>query len=58
METTDKRQNKESSQSKEARHSLTLWLENYFFFIFITYRISNVNNSGTKQVSIMKQIAF
>ena len=36
---------------------LTLWRRNYFFN-FSTPCIQNVNNTGTKQVSIMKQTAF
>ena len=36
---------------------LTLWRRNYFFN-FSTSCIQNVNNTGTKQVSIMKQTAF
>ena len=36
---------------------LTLWRRNYFFN-FSTLCIQNVNNTGTKQVSIMKQTAF
>jgi len=36
---------------------LTLWRRNYFFN-FSTSCIENVNNTGTKQVSIMKQTAF
>ena len=39
-------------------HPLTLWRLNYFFFNFSTPCIQNVNNTGTKQVSIMKQTAF
>ena len=30
----------------------------FFFFNFNTFCIWNVNNTGTKQVSIMKQTAF
>ena len=30
----------------------------YFFFNFSTFCIQNVNNTGTKQVRIMKQTAF
>ena len=37
--------------------SLTLWRWNYFFS-FSTPCIQNVNNTGTKQVSILKQTAF
>ena len=37
--------------------NLTLWRRNYFFN-FSTHCIKNVNNIGTKQVSIMKQTAF
>jgi len=37
---------------------LTLWRRNYFFFNFSTSYIQNVNNTGTKQVSFMKQTAF
>ena len=37
---------------------LTLWRRNYFFLNFSTPCIKNVNNTGTKQVSIMKQTAF
>ena len=37
---------------------LTLWRRNYFFFNFSTSCIKKVNNTGTKQVSIMKQTAF
>jgi len=37
---------------------LTLWRRNYFFLNFSTPYIQNVNNAGTKQVSIMKQTAF
>ena len=37
---------------------LTLWRRNYFFFNFSTFCIENVNNTGTKQVSIMKHTAF
>ena len=37
---------------------LTLWRRNYFFLNFSTPCIQNVNNSGTKQFSIMKQTAF
>ena len=37
---------------------LTLWRRNYFFFNFSTPCVQNVNNTGTKQVSIMKQAAF
>jgi len=36
---------------------LTFWRRNYFFN-FSTLSIQNVNNTGTKQVSIMKQTAF
>ena len=36
---------------------LNLWRRNYFFN-FSTSCIQNVNNTGTKQVSIMKQTAF
>ena len=36
---------------------LTLWRRNYFFN-FSTPCIQNMNNTGTKQVSIMKQTAF
>ena len=36
---------------------LTLWHWNYFFN-FSTPCTQNVNNTGTKQVSIMKQTAF
>ena len=36
---------------------LTLWRRNYFFN-FSTPCIWNVNNTGTKRVSIMKQTAF
>ena len=32
--------------------------ELFFFFNFSTLCIGNVNNTGTKQVSIMKQTAF
>ena len=39
-------------------HSLNFWRRNYFFFNFSTPCIWNVNNTGTKQVSIMKQTAF
>ena len=38
--------------------TLTLWRRNYYFFNFSTPCILNVINTGTKQVSIMKQIAF
>ena len=39
--------------------TLTLWRRNYYFFLnFSTSCIQNVNNTGTKQVSIMKQTAF
>ena len=37
--------------------SLTLWRRN-FFFNFSTLCIQNVNNTETKQASIMKQTAF
>jgi len=37
---------------------LTFWRRNYFFFNFSTPCIQNVNNTGTKQVRIMKQTAF
>ena len=37
--------------------ALTLWRRNYFFN-FSTPCIQNVNNTGTEQVSIMKQTAF
>ena len=37
--------------------SLTLWRRN-FCLNFSTFCILNVNNTGTKQVSIMKQTAF
>ena len=37
---------------------LNLWRRNYFFFNFSTSCIQNVNNTGTKQVSIMKQTEF
>ena len=37
---------------------INLWRRNYFFFSFSTPCIQNVNNTGTKQVSIMKQTAF
>ena len=37
---------------------LTLWRRNYFFFNFRSSCIQNVNNTGTKEVSIMKQTAF
>ena len=36
---------------------LTFWRRNYFFN-FSTSCIQNVNNTGTKQVRIMKQTAF
>ena len=36
---------------------LTFWRRNYFFN-FSTLCIQNVNNTGTKQVRIMKQTAF
>jgi len=36
---------------------LTLCRQNYFFY-FSTSCIYNVNNTGTKEVSIMKQTAF
>ena len=36
---------------------LTFWRRNYFFNFSISC-IQNVNNTGTKQVSIMKQTAF
>ena len=36
---------------------LTFWRRNYFFN-FSTHCIQNVNNTGTKQVRIMKQTAF
>ena len=38
--------------------TLTFWCRNYFFFNFSTSCIQNVNNTGTKDVSIMKQTAF
>ena len=37
--------------------ALTFWRRNYFFN-FSTLCIYNVNNTGTKQVRIMKQTAF
>ena len=37
---------------------LTLWRRNYFFFNFSTLCMWNVNNTGTKQFSIMKQTPF
>jgi len=37
--------------------SLTYWRRKYFFNLS-TPCIQNVNNTGTKQVSIMKQTAF
>ena len=37
--------------------NLTLWRRNYFLN-FSTPCTQNVNNTGTKQVSIMKQTAF
>ena len=36
---------------------LSLWRRNYFFN-FSTHCILNVNNTGTKQVRIMKQTEF
>jgi hypothetical protein len=36
---------------------LTFWRRNYFFN-FSTLCVQNVNNTGTKQVRIMKQTAF
>jgi len=36
---------------------LTFWRRNYFLN-FCTLCIQNVNNTGTKYVRIMKQIAF
>jgi len=44
-------------QSLTEQGNLTLWRRNYFFN-FSTLCIKNVNNTGTKQVSIMKQTAF
>ena len=41
----------------DGRIILTLWRQNYFFLIS-AYLYKNVNNTGTKQVSIMKQTAF
>ena len=38
-------------------NDLTFWRRNYFFN-FSTHCILNVNNTGTKQVRIMKQTAF
>ena len=45
---------------KRAVIQLTLWRWNYyyFFFNFSTFCILNVNNTGTKQVRIMKPTAF
>jgi len=40
-----------------AQYNLILWCRNYFFNLS-TPCIWNVNNTGTKQVSIMKQTAF
>ena len=34
------------------------WAPELFFFNFSTPCIENVNNTGTKRVSIMKQTAF
>ena len=39
-------------------HFLTLWRRNYFFLISAHPVIQNVNNTGTKEVNIMKQNAF
>ena len=36
---------------------LTFWRRNYFFN-FSTFCLQNVNNTGTKQLRIMKQTAF
>ena len=41
-----------------SKRALTLWRRNYFFFNFSTSCIQNVNNTGTKQLSIMKQTAL
>jgi len=38
-------------------HTLTFWRRNYFLN-FSTPCVQNVNNTGTKQVRIMKQTAF
>ena len=43
--------------SKKTEELLTFWRQNYFFN-FSTLCIQNVNNTGTKQVRIMKQTAF
>ena len=46
------------TQTIRGTTQLTFGGRNYFFFNFSTACILNVNNTGTKQVRIMKQTAF
>ena len=48
---------KEHIASKRKQIALTFWRRNYFFN-FSTHCIENVNNTGTKQVRIMKQLCI
>ena len=53
----DKIMSNVSCYLRDSCFSLTFWRRNYFFN-FSTPCIWNVNNTGTKQVRIMKQTAF
>ena len=46
------------SRDQDVDGNINLLAPELFFFNFSTPCIQNVNNTGTKQVRIMKQIAF